>query len=100
MASSQTEEEKKGMAAKIKDMFNKGELDIPVETAKRYIGVCGTFQGKGYGCKQLFCPELHIDKKGALRPSLGLYVAWQIHNDPTAQPSVYVDPVFALQGFC
>ena len=101
MASSQTEEEKKRMADKIKDMFNKRELDITVETAKRYIGVCGTFQGKGYGgkCKKLFCPELHIDKKGFLRPSLGLYMAWQCHNDPTAQPSVYVDQVLALQGF-
>ena len=100
MASSQTEEEKNGMAAKIKDMFNKGELDIPVETAKRYIRVCGEFTGKGFKCKGLHCPELHIDKKGVLRLSRGLFLAWQCHNDPTAQLRVYIDPVLALQGFC
>ena len=99
MALSRAEKEKEGLVAVLKEKFKRGELDIPVETAKRYIHVCGKFTGKGFKCKGLHCPELHIDKKGVLRLSLGLFLAWQCHNDPTAQLRVYIDPVLALQGF-
>ena len=67
MALSHTEKEKEGLGADFIEKFKRGELDIPVETAKRYIRVCGEFTGKGFKCKGLHCPELHIDKKGVLR---------------------------------
>ena len=89
----------KGLAPDIKERFAKGELDIPLEIAKRYIPVCGKFTKKGFTCKGILCGELHIAKDGKLRPSLGLYRAVQFHNDPIALPSVRIDPVLALQGF-
>ena len=89
----------KGLAPDIKERFAKGELDIPLEIAKRYVPVCGKFTKKGFGCKQIHCEGLHIAKDGTLRPSLGLYRAAQCHNDPIALPRVHINPVLALQGF-
>ena len=87
------------MAADIKERFAKGELDILVETAKTYVRVCDKFRKKGFSCKGIHCRELHIASNGKLKPSVGLLLAWQCHNDPTAQPNVHIDPVLALQGF-
>ena len=76
------------------------ELDIPVEVAKRYVRVCDKFQGKCFGCKGIYCRELHIGKDGKFKNvSLGLSLACELYKGPTAQPKVYIDPVLALQGF-
>ena len=45
------------------------------------------------------CKEIHVDKNGQLRPSVGLFIACELERDPASHPGVHVNPVLALQAF-
>ena len=45
------------------------------------------------------CKEIHVDKNGQLRPSVGLFIACELEQDPASHPGVHVNPVLALQAF-
>ena len=86
-----------GILAKVVHMFKMGELDISVESALERVPLCEQFPKRG-ACPTR-CKKIHVDKRGNLRPSVGLHIAWQLERDPASQPGVHVDPVLALQAF-
>ena len=59
-----------GILAKVIRMFQAGELDISVDSALEKVALCQKYQKPG-GCNTR-CKQLHVDKDGKLRPSVGL----------------------------
>ena len=86
-----------GILVKVVRMFEAGELNISVESALNKVAQCTKFRASG-GCNAR-CKMIHLDKKGNLRPSVGLYIACQLQRDPASNPGLHVDPVLALQAF-
>ena len=90
-------QEADGILAQVISMFNAGELNIPVDSALEKVSLCAKYQKPG-GCNTR-CKKIHVDKKGQLRPLIGLKIACELQQDPTSHPGVHVDPVLALQAF-
>ena len=89
--------EVEGVLTKVVRMFNAGELNISVESALRHVFLCTQYTKSG-GCP-LRCKQIHVNKQGQLRPSVGLFIACELERDPASHPGVRVDPVLALQAF-
>ena len=94
---SEKKPEAEGFHAKVLRMFRAGELDISVDSAFRRVARCKKFTKSG-GC-HMRCKEIHVTKQGILRPSVGLYIAWELERDPASHPGVHVDPLLALQAY-
>ena len=89
--------EVEGVLTKVARMFNAGELIISVDSALKQVSLCTQYTKSG-GCN-MRCKNIHVDKRGQLRPSVGLYIACGLERDPASHPGVRVDPVLALQAF-
>ena len=64
MALSHTEKEKEGLGADLKEKFKRGELDIPVETAKTYISVCDEFKKRVSGAEGSIVDSCILTRRG------------------------------------
>jgi hypothetical protein len=64
----------------------------------QFVDECQAYAQKGGCSRRSNCKLLHITKKRDLRPSVGLTIATQMLTNPSAAPSVYINPVLGFQA--